>query len=313
MSDRRTPIDVRSAIACLAVVALTTTLITTGCRPPANGAGYQHEATWPMLPSQHGIPAPRSLCVATNGELYALDTVGRVLVYSPSGELARHWRMPDVSVGRPEGIIQLRDGSILVTDTHYHRLVRFSTHGEVLSMWGSKGTGLGEFIYPVAVTQDPNGLIYIGEYGGNDRVQVFSETGTPLRQFGSFGTDEGQFQRCSGLAFLNNQLFVADAINNRVHVYTPEGERMATYGDVDGLAFRFPYDITVTAAGHLAVIEYSAGRVTVMNAAGHLVARYGTTGRGQGGFATPWGIAACPKGRLYIADTGNHRLVVLKP
>ena len=148
-----------------AVLALA--LVMAGCGSQARRAALGHVAVWRMAPSETGIPAPRSLCVSTNGELYVLDTVGRVLVYAPSGDLARQWSMPAVSVGRPEGIVELRDGSILIADTHYHRLVRFSAAGDMLSMWGGKGTGAGEFIYPVAVTQDPEGLIYVAEYGGN--------------------------------------------------------------------------------------------------------------------------------------------------
>jgi iron(III) transport system ATP-binding protein len=288
-------------------------VLVAGCGGRRAPVPFQHEAVWRMAPSETGIPAPRSLCVATNGELYVLDTIGRVLVYGPSGALARQWSMPETSVGRPEGIVELRDGSMLVADTHYHRLVRFSPRGEVLSMWGRKGEGPGEFIYPVAVTQDPNGFIYVAEYGGNDRIQVFTETGEVVRSFGSFGTGEEQLQRCSGLAFTGGRLYVADAINNRIQVYTPSGELVASYMRPGDVPFRFPYDIAVTPAGTLAVIEYTAGRISVINPDGSLVGRYGRTGRGEGAFATPWGIAAGADGRIFVADTGNHRIVVVRP
>ncbi|NQU39787.1 MAG: hypothetical protein HQ523_07530 [Lentisphaerae bacterium] len=304
---------VRARRVCLGLTLALLAVVAVGCGSRATRAPLKHVAVWRMEPSERGIPAPRSLCVSTNGELYVLDTVGRVLVYSPTGALAREWSMPEVSVGRPEGIVELRDGSILVADTHYHRLVRFSASGEVLSLWGQEGTEAGAFIYPVAVTQDPEGLIYVAEYGGNDRIQVFSETGGVLRSFGSFGTGEGQLQRCSGLAFLDGQLYVADAINNRIQVYTPQGELTASYARAGDVPFRFPYDITVTAAGELAVIEYTAGRIALINGRGDSLGHYGRTGRAEGEFATPWGIAAGADGRLFVADTGNHRIVVVQP
>ncbi len=286
---------------------------TSGCGRRTSDHLYQHEAVWPMPPSATGIPAPRSLCTTTNGELVVLDTIGRVLVYDSDSTLVRQWKMPATSVGRPEGIVELLDGSILVADTHYHQMVKFSPDGVVLATWGSKGEGPGEFIYPVAVTQATDGSIYVAEYGGNDRIQVFTRQGDYLRSFGSFGTDEGQFQRCSGLTFLKGRLYIADAINNRIQVYTPEGERVATFSAAGDTAFRFPYDITTTPEGTLAVIEYSAGRITLIDGDGGLIGRYGTTGRGEGGFATPWGIAAGGDGRLFVADTGNHRIVVVHP
>lgn len=301
----------KKSIAGLVILALAG--ITAGCGRPASQTGFRHDAVWPMPPSDTGIPAPRSLCVSTNGELYVLDTIGRVLVYSPQGTSARQWSMPDTSVGRPEGIVELRDGSILVADTHYHRLIRFTPAGTVLDTWGEKGEGPGQFIYPVAVTQDPAGFIYVAEYGGNDRIQVFTEDGRIVRGFGGFGTGDHQFQRCSGLAFLGGRLYVADAINNRIQVYTPEGEHLATFDEAAGIPFRFPYDVTVTAGSQLAIVEYSAGCITVIDADGNARGRYGRTGRGEGEFVTPWGIAADGQGRLFVADTGNHRIVVVTP
>ncbi len=300
------------AVAGALLAAATAMLITSGCGGGSGRSAFSDEDVWSMPPSEVAIPAPRSLCVATNGELYVLDTIGRVIVYGSDGNVARIWSMPETSVGRPEGVVELSDGSILVADTHYHRLVRFSKSGEVLSMWGSKGEGDGEFIYPVAVEQGPDGSIYVAEYGGNDRIQVFTSKGEFIRAFGSFGTGEKQFQRCSGLAFLDGRLYVADAINNRIQVYTPEGEQVACYNETGGEMYRYPYDISVTAEGNLAVIEYSAGCVSVIDAEGNTLGRYGTTGRGSGNFATPWGIAAGIDGCLFIADTGNHRIVKVR-
>ena len=178
-------------------------------------------------------------------------------------------------------------------------------------MWGEYGKGEGQFIYPVAVTQSPAGKIFVAEYGGNDRVQVFSAEGEFLRTFGGFGTGEHEFQRCSGLAVLKDRLYIADAINNRIQVYSFTGEHLASFGEAGGAAFRFPYDIATTSEGALAVIEYSNGCITLIDADGRLLGRHGRTGSGEGCFATPWGIAAGEDGRLYVADTGNHRIVVV--
>ncbi len=298
---------------CFSVWLILVLAMGTGCSRRERQVSLTHVAVWRMDPSERGIPAPRSLCVATNGELYVLDTIGRLLVYAPDGTLARQWSMPETSVGRPEGITELHDGSILVTDTHYHRLVRFDSAGTVLSYWGRHGEGDGEFIYPVAVVQAPDGLIYVAEYGGNDRIQVFTPAGEFVRSFGSFGTGDGQFQRCSGLAFTQGELFVADAINNRIQVYSPEGDSLASYHDASGTPFRFPYDIAVVPDGNLAVIEYTAGRITLITPQGTRAGSYGRSGRGMGNFATPWGIAAGSDGRLFVADTGNHRIVVVQP
>jgi tripartite motif-containing protein 71 len=43
---------------------------------------------------------------------------------------------------------------------------------------------------------------------------------------------------------------------------------------------------------------------------GAVLARWGGAGAGPGQFVEPVGLAADPSGRIYVADTGNHRVQV---
>ena len=61
--------------------------------------------------------------------------------------------------------------------------------------------------------------------------------------------------------------------------------------------------------GLLASPEYGGGCVSVFDTAGRLVGRFGSPGGGAGQLATPWGLAIDQAGRIWIADTGNRRLV----
>ena len=65
--------------------------------------------------------------------------------------------------------------------------------------------------------------------------------------------------------------------------------------------------------GNLTVVEYSGGRITRLTLDGTLLGRYGKPGSGDGEFATPWGMTVDGKGRVWVADTGNRRLVELTP
>ena len=50
-------------------------VLVAGCGGRRAPVPFQHEAVWRMAPSETGIPAPRSLCVATNGELSFISWV----------------------------------------------------------------------------------------------------------------------------------------------------------------------------------------------------------------------------------------------
>ena len=289
-------------------------LIAAGCGAASaeNSIDVLEVKVWSMPPDGSAIPAPRAVHVTADEELYVLDDAGRVLVFSLDGKLVRQWRMPESDVGNPEGLCLLADGRLAVADTHYHRVVFFDRKGNVVGMLGEKGEGPSQFIYPVAVTTDNSGNLYVGEYGGNDRVQKFDPEGRYLLEFGGFGTGPGEFQRPSGLVWHDGRVYVVDAFNNRIQVFSDEGRLLETAAETGSSAgLHYPYDIARSPSGDLFVVEYGAGRVSRFDLEGRLLGRYGSTGTGTGQFRTPWGIAA-ESDRLFVADTGNRRIVELK-
>ena len=297
------------------LVCLLLCLHVVGCRQSSSGPAIPVAQVhlWSVPPEGLLQPAVRSLTIGNHGEVIALDTAGRVLVYAADGSIARQWRMPDCKIGKPEGVCVLRDGRIVVGDTHYHRVVVFAPDGQTFKTFGKEGQGPGEFIYPVAVTKDAQENLYVAEYGSNDRVQKFTSDGKFLLAFGGFGTKPGEFQRPSGLVWRDGKIYAADAFNNRIQVFTDAGKFLKILDSTEQpLALRLPYDLKLGADDTLYAVEYGAGRMTKFDLDGRLLGRFGTTGSGAGQFATPWGIAVDAQKRIYVADTGNRRVVELQ-
>ena len=304
----------RVVVKLLTLLLLMTSLA--GCFVGASSPlSVKNETTWQMPPEGARVPAPRGMTVSPENEYLVLDNVGRVLVFDENGDLKKQWWMPEYSVGKAEGICVLKDGRIVVADTHYHRVIFFDHEGAVTGMFGQRGSGPGDFVYPVAIAQDPEENLYICEYGQNDRVQKFRPDGTFLLQFGGPGIEPGSFQRPSGIVWYDHQLFVVDAFNNRIQVFTEEGKLVAILGESDKISeVHYPYDIAVDQNGDLFVVEYGAGRVSKFSRTGRLLGRYGSSGPGQkrAQFSTPWGLTFDRRGRLYVCDTGNRRIVELE-
>ena len=305
-----------SFVQLTALLSLLVMLFLTGCRPGAATPTLtaREWSTWSLPSEGASLPTPRSLAIGLNDEVAALDTAGRVIIFSAGGVVKRQWHMLDVKVGKPEGIIVLRDGRVVVCDTHYHRIVWFDAEGNWLKNIGRKGERDGEFFYPVGICKDDAENLYICEYGGNDRVQKFTREGEWLASFGTFGTGPGQFQRPSGLAWLAGKIYVTDAVNNRVLIYTDAGKYTGVLGESgqSALDFNLPYDIAAGSDGALYIIEYGGGRLTKISPDGKLLGHYGRSGSGEGEFATPWGLTIDSQMRFRIADTKNRRIVALK-
>lgn len=300
-------------VALSATLALCVALLCAGCEENEPQSSLRLTQKWVQsLPVEAGfLPAPRAMDISPDGELFVLDDVGRVIVYGPDGALRRKWWMPDYTVGRPEGIEVLRDGRMAIADTHYHRVIICDQQGVVLHKFGEEGEAPGQFIFPCDVTQDDAGNLYVSEYGGNDRIQKFSEQGEFLAEWGEPGTGPGQFQRAGGLDWHQGAIYIADAINNRIQAFSDAGRLLGTLADSSAAGLDYPYDLRVLANETMLVAEYKSGRVTLLSLTGEVLGQYGTTGRGAAQFWTPWGLAATDDGRLVVADTGNRRIVEL--
>ena len=279
----------------------------------AKPLAFHEEKSWNLPPVAATQPAPRGLGRLGDDQVLVLDTAGRVMVYDGGGALVRQWTMPAYDIGRPEGVVQLPDGRIAVADTHYHRVVLFAADGTVSNLIGSEGSGPAQFLFPVGVATDPAGNLYVSEYGGNDRVQKFSPALKPLASFGGFGIQAGKFQRPQGLTWHEGKVFVADAMNNRIQVFRDDGAFVGVVGGDHPPELDLPYNLAISADGTITAVEYSGNRITRLDAAGTIIGRYGRAGAGEGQFSTPWGMTVDGHGRVWVADTGNRRLVELIP
>lgn len=271
-------------------------------------------STWNMPPDGARIPSPRAITVGLNGEILCVDDAGRVLVFDKHGQLKRQWMMPESELGHPEGIVVLRDGRIAVSDTHYNRLVIFKPDGTTSAIIGHKGVEPGEFTNPVGITQDDDGALYVCEYGERDRAQKLSMAGNPILSFGESGAGDGQFQRPASIRWRAGKVYVVDAVNNRIQVFTDKGKFLKVLGADQETppSFYLPYDMTFGPDGSIYVIEYGGARLGKLSPEGKVIGHFGKPGANRGEFKTPWGVAVDREGTIYVADTGNRRIVVLK-
>ena len=129
------------------------------------------------------------------------------------------------------------DGAyVYIADKANDKVQRTNTSGVLDSEFGTSGSGASELRAPTSVSIDSTSLIYVVD-SGNNRIQVFSESGgtyTHVTSIGSAGTGNGQFLTPLDISIdSSDYLYIADNANGRVQIL----DSTYTYVDEINLAY----------------------------------------------------------------------------
>ncbi len=236
------------------------------------------------------------------GKFYVVDSGNqRVQIFDDDGEFQSKFGSSDSSLdgylGSAEGIvIQESTREILVSNIQKDSISVFDSSGNFMFEFD----GNDDFKNPThMIIDNTDQILYVSD-SGNDRIVIFElVTGTNcpagtdedvdgvcfVEEFGTTGSDEGEFDGPAGLAYDsdNDLLYVADTDNDRIQVFEiVEGNTCPAGTDevVDGVCF---------------------------------VEEFGKTGNGDGEFNKPTGIALDQTNDLLVvADSDNGRVQVFE-
>jgi DNA-binding beta-propeller fold protein YncE len=203
-------------------------------------------------------------------------------------------------------------GSMFVSDTATGRVKGFGSGGNLVSQFGSFGTGIGQFGQPSGIAVAANGNIVVND-SGNNRVEIFESGGGYLSEFGGYGRGNGQLNRPTGVAVApNGNIVVADSGNNRLEAFSSGGGYLFQFGS-SGSAngqLNTPSGVAVDASGNIYVADTGNNRVEVFSSAGAYRFWFGIRGSSQGQLNQPSGIAVAANGNIVVADSGNNRVEI---
>jgi sugar lactone lactonase YvrE len=308
-----------------AATAASVAVIDAGCigsRGPQTG---RLEKIWGLVGATPGrLFRPRAVAIDKDDLLYIVDMTPQIQVFTGDGEFVRGWQPPEFKNGRPSGLSFDNAGNLLVSDTHYYRVLVYTPRGELIenqTIGGQCGDGDGEFRFVTDAVQDKDGSYYVAQYGEYDRIQKFSAERKFLLSWGDHGEGPGQFSRPQKMVIDKSGLiWVTDACNHRIQVFDSRGGavKFATMWGQQGSepgGLSYPYDILLDeaalvgdAGGFVYVCEFGNHRVQKFTRNCEFAGSFGHNGRREGELDQPWGIARDSLGRMYVLDTYNHRV-----
>lgn len=199
-------------------------------------------------------------------------------------------------------------GATFVIDT------LFNTTGKIGRPDGAAGAANGEFNQPydVAVTSDGQ-RIYVSDTG-NNRVQIFANSGQLLGVIGQAGAQIGQFNAPKGITFgTDGNIYVADSGNHRIDLIDVDTVT-ATIGQQGNGLMQFQNPVNVSAdASAIYVADLGNNRIVAVNRPDKDAEQYTVRWISTGVIALNQASSVTAAGtliedRIYIADTGNNQI-----
>lgn len=266
----------------------------------------------------------------------------RVVIYERDGTFVKSWG-DDILSPRPHGITIGPDGAVYCVDEEDQTIRKFTEDGQELAVMGLSGVasdtgfdwsikdfkdrvasikcGAPPFNRPTNLAVAPNGDLYVSDGYGNARVHHFSAQGDLIRSWGEPGIAPGEFHVPHGLVVHDGRLLVADRENDRIQVFTMDGEFVEEWTDIyrpTAIAIDREGRILVTELGsgpnhhswvHGTIASARPGRLSLLDERGRVLQRTGDRGApcAPGNMAAPHGVAVDSEGSVYIANVvGSH-------
>lgn len=289
-----------------------------GCTSEVRGEG---SGQWITTFGRKGISdgrfsKPRAITIDKDDNVYIVDLTARIQVFDRDFKFVRVWETPVHDNGRPTGLSIGNDGTIIVPDTHYYRVLFYSPQGELLDkVGGTRGMGPGQFHFLTDAVQAKDGTYFFSEYGDFDRIHKYDADKKFIKMWGGHGDEQGKFQRPQAMAFDDKQqLWVADSCNHRIQIFSREGDFIRTWGQ-DGKEpgkLSYPYGILFDPDWNFYVCEFGNHRVQKFDREGKSVGWWGSSGTGPEQMNNPWSMVRDSQGRLIVLDSLNHRVHVIR-
>jgi DNA-binding beta-propeller fold protein YncE len=305
--------------------------MTTGLRRTAEAPLYQVVPEWERLPAgmHHGDVV--GVAVDSRDRLFAVTRrEARCLVYEPDGAFVAAFG-EDVFTEQVHALTIDADDCLYVVDGGDHTVKKLSPDGRLLLTLGTPGiaaeTGYdaersasivragAPFNRPTKAAIAPNGDVYVSDGYGNARIHRFAADGRLIASWGEPGSGPGQFNLPHGVWVAGNRVFVADRENDRMQVFSLDGELLAIwdhiqrptdiYVDIRGLLYvtSLPWRAGVAEFGHPPRKYSLPGGVNVLDLDGNVLARWGSAEScSAGGFVAPHGITVDSRGDVYVGE-----------
>ncbi len=208
---------------------------------------------------------PTGIEISKNGDILVADTWNhRIQKFDAGGKFIMAFG-DDKLLWAPKDIVEDADGYLYISNTGFHKIMKFTRSGSIVWEVGAKGSGPKEFTEPVGLSIDNKGLLYVADTA-NKRISVFDKDGNHMKQIAVYGLEEYYSEPFIAVDDAGGRIYMTDSRNNTIQIFDLNGNFQSFWG-AEGTnpgQFKQPTGIDV-AQGKVYVTEAQNHRVQVFD------------------------------------------------
>lgn len=246
--------------------------------------------------------------------LFIVMVLGGICANYPSGNCANYsfYRMWPVLkqpwyFDNPSGIAIDQSGYVYIADTFNHRIQKYNANGELITKWGQRGNGIGEFNEPDGIAVDRQERVYVAD-SMNLRIQVFNSAGLFLDSWAFTGDD---YFKPSGIAVDDEgYVYIVNSDNLGIYKFTEDGRFVKKWGVASVGQDSKHIGIAIDSKGFIYASDIENNCIRKYNLNGDFITKWGDSGENEDQFNSPSGIAVDFQDNIYVVDKLNDRISV---
>jgi DNA-binding beta-propeller fold protein YncE len=251
------------------------------------------EADWAKVPEGWAMPTA-AVFGDSEDRVYAFnrDSEHPVCVFDKAGNFLWSWGQGLITFAH--AILIDKDQHVWLVDRNTHEVHKYTKEGAHVMTIGRRGvrsdTGVDPedysstafetvthggppFNMPAGIALNDEGQIFIADGYANARVHKFTSQGELIQSWGGPGDGVGEFRLPHGILIdRTGRVLVADRENDRVQVFTQDGEYISTWPTklIGPALFYVDSDDTVY------IPEHNGGLFSVLSLDGEMMAQWGS-------------------------------------